>query len=42
VFLAHKAIPDLVVAVVMASLGFSSGYHVVQKSRAERQAAKVT
>ncbi|WP_151777939.1 cation transporter [Acinetobacter brisouii] len=42
VFGTQSSIPDLVVAVVMASLGFSSGYHVIQKSRAERQAAKVT
>ncbi|MHA3098039.1 cation transporter [Acinetobacter brisouii] len=40
VFGTHNAIPDLIVAAVMASLGFSSGYHVVQKSRAERQANK--
>ncbi|MHA3060282.1 cation transporter [Acinetobacter sp. ANC 4636] len=40
VFGTHNAIPDLIVAAVMASLGFSSGYHVVKKSRAERQANK--
>lgn len=40
VFGTQSSIPDLIVAAIMATLGFSSGYHVIQKSRAERQAHK--
>lgn len=38
VFGTQSAIPDMIVAVIMASLGLSSGYQVIQKSRAEHQA----
>lgn len=40
VFGTHSSIPDLLVAAVIASLGFSSGYQVIRKSNAERQANK--
>jgi Co/Zn/Cd efflux system component len=37
VFGTGSLIPDLVVAVIMASLGLTAGYHVIQEALAERR-----
>ncbi len=40
VFGTGSLIPDLVVAVIMASLGLTAGYHVIQQALAERREYK--